>query len=131
MPHAHGGWKPGNASRYSRFNLTSVFNLSKGMVAFHDVPPPAGAGDGVTAETAIDAEAHDPPRDLAVDAIFNIDELGDMRWETGADGASDEDVAALFAGKGRGQAARAPSCPEASRRRRGKQRSASPRAGAA
>ena len=34
---------------------TSVFNLSKGMVAFHAVPPPAG--DGATAETAIDAEA--------------------------------------------------------------------------
>ena len=52
LAEAHGGWKPGNASRYSRFNLTSVFNLSKQMVALQDGPPPAGA----TADLAIDAE---------------------------------------------------------------------------
>jgi hypothetical protein len=99
LAEAHGGWKPGNASRYSRFNLSSVFNLSKGMVAFHDAPPPAEAGDGVTAETAIDADARDPPRDLAVDALFNVDELEDMRWdEFGADDADDEDVAAFSPG---------------------------------
>ena len=52
LAEAHGGWKPGNASRYSRFNLSSVFNLSKQMVALHDGPPLAGA----TADSAIDAE---------------------------------------------------------------------------
>ena len=40
LAEAHGGWKPGNASRYSRFNLTAVFNLSKHMVALQAVPPP-------------------------------------------------------------------------------------------
>ena len=95
LAEAHGGWKPGNASRYSRFQLSSVFNLSRGMVAYPD-----GGGDGVTAETAIDADARDPPRDLAVDAIFNIDELGDMRWEeTEGDGAIDEDVEAFSPGE--------------------------------
>jgi len=52
LAEAHGGWKPGNASRYSRFNLSSVFNLSKQMVALQDGPPLAGA----TADSAIDAE---------------------------------------------------------------------------
>jgi hypothetical protein len=94
LAEAHGGWKPGNASRYSRFNLSSVFNLSKGMVAYPD-----GGGDGLTAETAIDADARDPPRDLAVDAIFNVDELGNMRWdEPGAEDADDEGVAAWSPG---------------------------------
>jgi hypothetical protein len=94
LAEAHGGWKPGNASRYSRFQLSSVFNLSRGMVAYPD-----GGGDGVTAETAIDADARDPPRDLAVDAIFNVDELGNMRWdEPGAEDADDDGVAAWLPG---------------------------------
>jgi len=94
LAEAHGGWKPGNASRYSRFQLSSVFNLSRGMVAYPD-----GGGDGVTAETAIDADARDPPRDLAVDAIFNVDELGNMRWdEPGAEDADDDGVAAWSPG---------------------------------
>ena len=94
LAEAHGGWKPGNASRYSRFQLSSVFNLSRGMVAYPD-----GGGDGLTAETAIDADARDPPRDLAVDAIFNVDELGNMRWdEPGAEDADDDGVAAWSPG---------------------------------
>ena len=78
LAEAHGGWKPGNASRYSRFNLTSVFNLSKGMVAFHAVPPPAG--DGATAETAIDAEADAEERQFyehAADDAMEADEVYD------------------------------------------------------
>ena len=98
LAEAHGGWKPGNASRYSRFNLSSVFNLSKGMVAFHDTPSPAEAGDGVTAETAIDVDARDPPRDLAVDEFFDVDELEDMRWDEPGANADDEDVAAFSPG---------------------------------
>ena len=97
LAEAHGGWKPGNASRYSRFDLSSVFNLSKGMVAFHAVP-----GDGVTAETAIDADARDP----AV-GVFNLrgetDEEDRRRpaynfWDELVDGAGDEDVAAWSPG---------------------------------
>jgi hypothetical protein len=38
-------------------------------------------------------------RDLAVDELFNVDELEDMRWdEFGADDADDEDVAAFSPG---------------------------------
>jgi hypothetical protein len=78
LAEAHGGWKPGNASRYSRFNLSSVFNLSRGMVAYPD-----GAGDGVTSETAIDA-------DPEVDVLWD---------EPEADAApDDEDVAAWSPG---------------------------------
>ena len=98
LAEAHGGWKPGNASRYSRFDLTSVFNLSKGMVAFHDGPPTAGARDGATAATAIDADVDAEERQFFEGAAQDAME---------ADEAHDEDVAVWSPGMN--VAARAPS----------------------
>ena len=82
LAEAHGGWKPGNASRYSRFNLSSVFQLSKNMVALH--------ADGVTAATAIDAEAEGGATEGAphYDLWGEPDEMGQ------ADEADDDDVGA-------------------------------------
>jgi hypothetical protein len=82
LAEAHGGWKPGNASRYSRFNITSVFNLSKNMVALH--------ADGATAATAIDAEAEGG----AIEGYphLTVDNFWDEPNEMGADEADDEDV---------------------------------------
>ena len=63
LAEAHGGWKPGNASRYSRFNLTAVFNLSKHMVALQAVPPPVDRrmldADEVVAAAAADDDDGD------------------------------------------------------------------------
>jgi hypothetical protein len=84
LAEAHGGWKPGNASRYSRFNLSSVFNLSKQMVASQDDPPPPGA----TAGTAIDAEIEAEDRQFFEDAAKGAE----------ADEAHDEDVDAWSPG---------------------------------
>jgi hypothetical protein len=61
LAEAHGGWKPGNASRYSRFNLASVLNLSRNMINLQTVPPPHTDGD--------DGEARG--------AAFNEDDDGD------------------------------------------------------
>ena len=82
LAEAHGGWKPGNASRYSRFNLSSVFQLSKNMIALH--------ADGVTAATAIDAEAEGGATEGAphYDLWDEPDEIGQ------ADEADDDDVGA-------------------------------------
>ena len=82
LAEAHGGWKPGNASRYSRFNLSSVFSLSRNMVALH--------ADGVTAATAIDAEAEGGATEGAphYDLWDEPDEMGQ------ADEADDDDVGA-------------------------------------
>ena len=33
LAEAHGGWKPGNASRYSRFQLADVFTIFPKMVS--------------------------------------------------------------------------------------------------
>jgi hypothetical protein len=53
LAEAHGGWKPGNASRYTRFNLASVFNLSRTMINLQAVPPPdTGADDDEGAPSA-------------------------------------------------------------------------------
>ena len=41
LAEAHGGWKPGNASRYSRFHLGDVFNIFPKMVK---APEPAAPG---------------------------------------------------------------------------------------
>ena len=87
LAEAHGGWKPGNASRYSRFALASVFNLSKNMVALHDGPLTAGAGS--TAATAIDVE---------VDAVERQFVEGAAQDAMEADKAHDEDVAAWSPG---------------------------------
>ena len=55
LAEAHGGWKPGNASRYSRFNLASVFNLSRNMINLQAVPPPDTDADdeGAPGEVAV------------------------------------------------------------------------------
>jgi hypothetical protein len=82
LAEAHGGWKPGNASRYSRFNITSVFNLSKNMVALH--------ADGATAATAIDAEAEGGA--IEGDPHLTVDNFWDEPNEMGADEADEEDV---------------------------------------
>jgi hypothetical protein len=87
LAEAHGGWKPGNASRYSRFNLSSVFNLSKNMVALQAVPPPEGAeADGAAVE-AVDVEDEED----ADGGFF-------PRTEE-ADGFDDEDVDAWSPGQ--------------------------------
>jgi hypothetical protein len=87
LAEAHGGWKPGNASRYSRFNLSSVFNLSKNMVALQAVPPPEGAeADGAAVE-AVDVEEEED----ADGGFF-------PRTEE-ADGFDDEDVDAWSPGQ--------------------------------
>jgi hypothetical protein len=60
LAEAHGGWKPGNASRYSRFNLASVFNLSRNMINLQAVPPPdTGADDDEGAPSAVADDEED------------------------------------------------------------------------
>jgi hypothetical protein len=60
LAEAHGGWKPGNASRYSRFNLASVFNLSRNMINLQAVPPPdTGADDDEGAPSAVAGDEED------------------------------------------------------------------------
>jgi hypothetical protein len=80
LAEAHGGWKPGNASRYSRFNLASVFNLSRNMINLQTVPPPHTDGDDGEARGA--AFDEDDDGDGGDDA-FRLeageeDEAGDM-----------------------------------------------------
>ena len=91
LAEAHGGWKPGNASRYSRFNLSSVFNLSKNMVGLQAVPPPylhrVGADADAVAAEAVDVEDEE-----------DADEEFFPRTEE-ADGADDEDVDAWSPGQ--------------------------------
>jgi len=81
LAEAHGGWKPGNASRYSRFNLASVFNLSRNMINLQTVPPPHTDGDdGEAFGAAVDGEDADGEEG---DDGFRLeagdeDEAGDM-----------------------------------------------------
>ena len=74
LAEAHGGWKPGNASRYSRFNLASVFNLSRNMINLQTVPPPATDGDDEDALQAAVGEDDDGEGGDEADE----DEAGDM-----------------------------------------------------
>jgi len=80
LAEAHGGWKPGNASRYSRFNLASVFNLSRNMINLQTVPPPhTDEDDGEALDAAVDDDFDGDGGDDA----FRLeageeDEAGDM-----------------------------------------------------
>ena len=78
LAEAHGGWKPGNASRYSRFNLGDVFNIFPKMVQAPEpvVPvvacwataPPEGSDGEVEddEEDEEDEEEHEEPAPVAV-----------------------------------------------------------------
>ena len=74
LAEAHGGWKPGNASRYSRFNLASVFNLSRNMINLQAVPPPDTDGDD-----------DDAPGEVAVGGEDDGDVASSHRLEAGED----------------------------------------------
>jgi hypothetical protein len=78
LAEAHGGWKPGNASRYSRFNLGDVFNIFPKMVQAPEpvVPvvacwataPPEGS-DGEVEDDEVDEddeEEHEEPEPEAM-----------------------------------------------------------------
>ena len=70
----------GNASRYSRFNLASVFNLSRNMINLQTVPPPhTDEDDGEALDAAVDDDFDGDGGDDA----FRLeageeDEAGDM-----------------------------------------------------
>ena len=86
LAEAHGGWKPGNASRYSRFNLSSVFNLSKHMVGLQAVPPPVDAeADAAAVATVVVEDEEDADGGFfpgAVEAEGDDDEDVDA-WSPG------------------------------------------------
>ena len=79
LAEAHGGWKPGNASRYSRFHLGDVFNIfprmvqapepAAPMVACWAAAPPAGSDDEVEDDEENedeDDEADEEPEPVAM-----------------------------------------------------------------
>ena len=86
LAEAHGGWKPGNASRYSRFNLTSVFNLSRHMIELQTVPPPTADTEGVDVVAAAAVGVED--EEDADGGISEADDEDVDAWSPGLNGAS-------------------------------------------
>jgi hypothetical protein len=86
LAEAHGGWKPGNASRYSRFNLTSVFNLSRHMIELQTVPPPTADTEGVDVVAAAAVGVED--EEDADGGISEADDEDVDAWSPGQNGAS-------------------------------------------
>jgi hypothetical protein len=63
LAEAHGGWKPGNASRYSRFNLGDVFNIFPKMVQAPEPVVPVVACWATAPPEGSDGEVEDDEED--------------------------------------------------------------------
>jgi hypothetical protein len=59
LAEAHGGWKPGNASRYSRFQLEDVFNIFPRMIKAPEPVAPVVACWAVAPPEGSDGEVED------------------------------------------------------------------------
>jgi len=67
LAEAHGGWKPGNASRYSRFNLGDVFNIFPKMVQAPEPVVPVVACWATAPPEGSDGEVEDDEEDEDVE----------------------------------------------------------------
>ena len=77
LAEAHGGWKPGNASRYSRFHLNDVFSIFPKMVQAAEptaqmvacwaaAAPPEGSDGEVEEDEEDDEDEDEEPEPVAM-----------------------------------------------------------------
>ena len=94
LAEAHGGWKPGNASRYSRFHLNDVFSIFPKMVQAAEptaqmvacwaaAAPPEGSDGEVEEDEEDEADEDEEPEPVAMPTLG---QPGVSPVESGADG---------------------------------------------